>query len=256
MPIIVTGAASGIGRAAARRFARRTDARLLITDRDGDKLAEVMAELRDLADVEAMPGDLSDADIPARLVQRCVDRFGGVETIVSNAGAVFGAPLRDLDVATFDLLFDINTRPTWLLGKAAFPYLKAAGGAIIATASMSAENPTPPLGTYAASKAALLMLVRQMALEWGPDGIRANCVSPGPTVTGITASSYADPSRLRERASAIPLRKVAAAEDMANAIFFLASPDASYISGHNLVVDGGLGTSLLALSGAGTGLSS
>lgn len=255
MRTIISGAANGIGRATALRLAKDDGARLLITDRDEVALAKVASALEGSVEVEVIAGDLADPKLPSVLVERCVERFGGIDSIVSNAGAVTGAPLLDLEVEKFDLLFDVNTRPTWLFGKSAFHHLKASRGSIVATASVSAEYPTPPLGSYAASKAALLMLIRQMALEWGPDGIRANCVSPGPTITGITAASYADPANQQQRSSAIPLRKVAAAEDMASAIRFLLGPDAGYVSGHNLVVDGGLGTALLALSGAGSGLS-
>jgi NAD(P)-dependent dehydrogenase (short-subunit alcohol dehydrogenase family) len=254
MRAIVTGAASGIGSAIARMLAREPDTGLVLTDRDSQKLAVIAEELGRSTRVERIVGDIADEALPALLVDRCVERFGGVDAIISNAGAVSGAPLLELDIEQFDLLFRINTRPTWLLGKAAHAHLKASGGSIVATASMSAEHPTPPLGTYAASKAALLMLIRQMALEWGPDGIRANCVSPGPTVTGITAASYSDPERLDRRQAAIPLGKVSVADDIANAIQFLIGPGASQITGHNLVVDGGLGTALMALSGAGTGL--
>lgn len=255
MRAIITGAANGIGRAVASLLATADRASLLLTDRDGDGLQTLADQLSRSAPIETMAGDLTDPGLPDRLVARCVDRFGGIDAIISNAGAVTGAPLHELSLQDFDFSFQINTRPTWLLGKAAYPHLAASRGSIVATASMSAEHPTPPLGAYSASKAALLMLVRQMALEWGLVGIRANCVSPGPTVTGITAASYADPDRRAQRASAIPLGKVAEPDDIARAIRFLVQPDAAYISGQNLVVDGGMGTALMVLSGAGSGLS-
>lgn len=254
MRAIITGAANGIGRAVASLLSTVDGAALLLTDRDEDGLQKLADELKRVAPIEVVNGDLTNPELPCRLVARCVDRFGGIDAVISNAGAVTGAPLHELSLHDFDFSFQINTRPTWLLGKAAYPYLAASRGSIIATASMSAEHPTPPLGAYSASKAALLMLVRQMALEWGPVGIRANCVSPGPTVTGITAASYADPDRLAQRASAIPLRKIAESDDIARAICFLAQSDAAYITGQNLVVDGGMGTALMVLSGAGSGL--
>lgn len=253
MRAIITGAASGVGRATAQRLASLGDVALVLTDRDRVPLEELAHDLRD-SRIEIRIADIAQPEVPSALVEACVARFGGLDAVVSNAGAVTGAPLLDLETAQFDHLFHVNTRPTWLLGKAAHAHLKAARGSIVATASMSAEHPTPPLGTYAASKAALLMLVRQMALEWGPDGIRANCVSPGPTVTGITQSSYADPERRRQREAAIPLGRVGSADDIAQAICFMIGPGAAQITGQNLVVDGGLGTALMALSGAGTGL--
>lgn len=254
MRAIITGAANGIGRAVALLLAEADGSALVLTDRDEAGLRTLAGQMNPSARIELVVGDLTEPALSEQLVNRCVEMFGGIDSIISNAGAVTGAPLNELSLHNFDLLFQVNTRPTWLLGKAAYQHLSASRGSIVATASMSAEHPTPPLGSYAASKAALLMLVRQMALEWGPAGIRANCVSPGPTVTGITASSYADPDRLRQRQAAIPLRKVGDPDDIARAIRFLIGPDAAHISGQNLVVDGGLGTALMQLSGAASSL--
>jgi glucose 1-dehydrogenase len=202
--------------------------------------------------VKTLVADLADPSVPAAIVAECVATFGGLDGVVSNAGSIKGAPLSDLTVADFDYLFALNTRPTWLLGKAALPHLTKSRGSIVATASMAAEHPTPPLGAYSASKAALLMLVRQMAIEWGPYGIRCNCVSPGPTVTPMNPA-YADPARRQERASAIPLRKLGVAEDIADAIAFLLSASAGHITAQNLVVDGGMSHSVMAMSTPGLG---
>ena len=109
----------------------------------------------------------------------------------------------------------------------------------------SGTNATAPLGAYSASKAAALMLVRQMALEWGPDGIRVNALSPGLTETPGTASVYAQPNAREQRESRIPLRRVARAEDMSNALSFLIGPDAAYVNGIDLLVDGGLSQTLM-----------
>jgi NAD(P)-dependent dehydrogenase (short-subunit alcohol dehydrogenase family) len=153
-------------------------------------------------------------------------------------------------MAEFERIFAVNTRAGVLLAQAAYPALKRARGAIVATASIAATHPCTPLGAYAPSKAALLMFMRQMALEWGRDGIRCNCVSPGPTLTGMTAGAYADDAMRRSRAAEIPLRRIGTAEDIANAIHFLAGPGASFISGVDLTVDGGLNTTLMQSSNA------
>jgi NAD(P)-dependent dehydrogenase (short-subunit alcohol dehydrogenase family) len=170
---------------------------------------------------------------------------------VSNAGIIGRSSLLDLSLADYERSFAINTRATWLLAKAAHPLLAASKGSIVATASISAHEPTPPLGAYSASKAALIMLVRQMAVEWGPDGIRCNTVSPGSTHTAMTDARYSDPVQRAAAAQRNPLRTVGLPENQAAAIAFLLSPDAAYITGIDLLVDGGLSTMLMPASGFG-----
>ncbi len=254
MRLIVTGAAGGIGRAIALQAAASGQLSALLCDLNRQGLESTAREARELgAHIITRVGDLADPDFAPRLVEEAGHDFGGLDAIVSNAGVLRGAPLKELSVQDFDFQFAIHTRPTWLLGKAAFPLLAQSRGAIVATASISAEHPTPPLGTYAASKAALVRLVEQMAIEWGPAGIRANCVSPGPTLTPMTAGGYADADRRRARESTIPLGRLGTADDIAGAVLFLLGPQSNYINGINLVVDGGLSRNLMPVSGAGTG---
>jgi len=252
--MIITGAASGIGRAVALRAATTGNLSAVLCDLNRQGLENTEREARELgAQIITRIGDLAEADLPSRLVATAEREFGALDAIVSNAGVLRGAPLKDLSVQDFDFQFAIHTRPTWLLGKAAYSLLEASKGAIVATASMSAEHPTPPLGSYAASKAALVRLVEQMAIEWGPAGIRSNCVSPGPTLTPMTAHGYADAARRTSRELTIPLRRLGNAQDIAGAVMFLLGPDAAFINGVNLVVDGGLSRNLMPISGAGTG---
>lgn len=245
--IIITGAASGIGRTLSEKLAARGDCALFLIDRDAEALAGVAAGIG----ARALSGDLADPDFCAEAVARGAEAMGGLDGLVSNAGAMKGGDLLSLSVQDFDYLFAVNTRPAWLLGKAAHPHLRASGGAIVATGSMAAEHPAPPLGSYSASKAALLMLVRQMALEWGPDGIRVNCVSPGPTLTPLVAGY--DERRIAQRASRIPLRRMGQPEHVADAIIYLLGPGAAHVTGQNITVDGGLGLALMPLSGSGEG---
>jgi glucose 1-dehydrogenase len=188
-----------------------------------------------------------------RIVEAALDHMGGIDAVVSNAGIILGGSLAELAVDEFDQLFAINTRASWIIAKAAYPHLKASRGAFVATASISAHHATPGLSAYSASKAALLMLVRQLAVEWGPDGIRCNTVSPGPTLTPMTAAGYSDENRRAQREAGIPLRKLGVAEDVANAIIFLISDLASHLNGIDILVDGGMGNMLMSASGAGTG---
>src|ERR1700730_7114197 len=248
MRVIVTGAASGIGRAAAIRLARDAVSRggraqILLVDIAKEKLEETAALLRsEQADAETCVADLSDASVAAGVVDAARRAFGGLDALVSNAGIIQRSSLLDLSVADYQRSFAINTRATWLLAKAAHPMLATAKGSIVATASISGHEPTPPLGAYSASKAALIMLVRQMAVEWGPDGIRCNTVSPGSTHTAVTDGRYLHPGQRHAWAQASPLRMVGLPETQAAAIAFLVSADAAYITGVDLLVDGGLAT--------------
>ncbi len=245
MRLIITGAASGIGRATALEFANRPldgeRSDMLLVDRDLPNLEKVAAEVNAAGGkADVFVGDLADPSVPAKIVASAVARLGGLDVLVSNAGVIHMMPLIELGAEQFDWMMNINARATLLLGQAAHPHLKASGGNIVATASSAADNPTIPLGAYSASKTALLMIVRQMAAEWGPDGIRCNCVSPGPTQTGMTKASYDDPEIRARRGAEIPLGRVAQPQDLGRAIRFLAGPDAAFISGVNLLVDGGL----------------
>ena len=251
MRVIVTGAASGIGRAVAEALALDPAHRLLLSDRDAEGLAAVVAAIG----LAAAPcvADLTDPDCGETLVAAALAHMGGIDAVVSNAGIIGAGALVDLSPVDFDRVFAINTRATWALAKAAHPHLAASKGAFVATASMSASQPTPGLGFYSSSKAALVMLIRQLALEWGKDGIRCNTVSPGPTYTPMTQTGYSDPARRAQRESMIPLGKLGKAEDVANAILFLIGPGASHITGIDIAVDGGMSQNLMPATGGGTG---
>ena len=247
MRVLVTGAASGVGRATCRRLARDGRAQGQVAKVAAVDLApspaldDLVGELRDLgAEALLLYGDMGSANAPARVVANAVDRFGGLDGLVSNAGVNRPGPLVSYSVEDWDHLFAVNTRATWLLARAAHPALMASRGAIVAVASMSGSNAHAGLGAYGPSKAAVIMLGRVLAQELGPDGIRVNTVSPGMVRTGMTARVYADERVAAERAALVPLGRVASAEDIADVIAFLLGPDARYVNGHDLVVDGGV----------------
>jgi NAD(P)-dependent dehydrogenase (short-subunit alcohol dehydrogenase family) len=255
MRFVITGAASGIGRACAEILAAGGiipgPHEMLLADRDAGNLDAVTAAIG--AAAKGAVVDLTDPDCGDQIVAAAVAHMGGIDAVISNAGIIGGGALADLSIADFDRTFAINTRASWLLAKAAYPHLKDSRGAFIATASMSATAPTPALAFYSSSKAALLMLIRQLSIEWGPDGIRCNTVSPGPTYTPMTAAGYADQSRRDQREANIPLRKLGTAADVANMILFLAGPNAGHVSGIDVLVDGGMSNMLMPASGGGTG---
>lgn len=255
MRVIVTGAASGIGRATALRLNQDALARtgkpaqVVIADIAPEPLRETEELLIQAgATVAAEVADLSDKDAPARVVKRAETEFGGLDTLISNAGIIRSSRLLDLSLEEYELTMAINSRATWLLAKAAYPMLKVSKGCIVATASIAATEPTCNLGIYSASKAALVMIVRQLACDWGPDGIRANTVSPGTTVTNIGANAGFARSAPPTTANN-PLGFPAAPEDQAAVIAFLASPDARFVTGIDLVADGGASTQLMQMSG-------
>ena len=259
--MIITGAASGIGRAVAELAAETLEeAHLFLLDRDELGLEETMAAVvKHGAKVDIAGVDLADVQATQAVTRQGLDRLGGLDSLISNAGILRAVSLLDIDVASFDAMFDINTRATWVLAKAAHAALARSRGSVVATASISSVQPSPGLGTYGPSKAALVMLVQQMAVEWGRDGIRCNCVSPGPTFTGMTAKTFNDendPKHLENRhlrESFLPLAKIGTPREVAQAILFLAGPASSQITGVNLNVDGGQSLALMKATGGGSG---
>lgn len=225
---------------------RQDRTHLLLVDFAQDQLQNTLDGLRNFdIDLVSQVADLSRADFAQPIVDKAFAAFGGVDTLISNAGTFMTAPMESMELEDFERMFAVNTRATWLLSKACHHLLKLQSASIVATASISASQPTPPHGAYGASKAALVMLIRQMAYEWGPHGIRCNCVSPGMIHTAMTDQVYSDPVKRADRAALIPLRRVGDAQDVARAVAFLISPQAAYITGVDLAVDGGVQTSLM-----------
>ena len=252
MKILVTGASAGIGGAICKRLAR--DAK-----RDGKKLQIAASEYAQTADndairaeLEAMGAevvtpyaDLSNPNAPACLVNAAVEAFGGLDGVVSNAGIVIPGLMKDLAAEDWDLVMNVNARAGWLVGKAAYPYLKASKGAYVAIASMSGLGPHPDLGAYSPSKAACINVTSLMAMEWASDGIRCNSIAPGMIRTPFTANVYSNNQLASARNEVVPLGRVGLPEDIADVAAFLLSEDARYITGQNIVVDGGFASSIL-----------
>jgi glucose 1-dehydrogenase len=247
MRVVITGASRGIGRATALRLAADGAHALTLCDVSYlDELEHLAAELRTSGcKVKTLRADMAKPADPARVIAVAAKAMGGIDALVGNAGIAAPARLVDLEVATWDRLFNINLRANWLLAKAAHPHLRKSKGAIVTVASMSGVMPQVPTGAYSPAKAALIMLTELMAMEWAGDGIRANSVCPGFVHTSMTEAIYAQPRLARERARLVPLGRVAKPGDIAETIAFLLSPAASYITGQALVVDGGLTRSIL-----------
>ncbi|MES2228388.1 MAG: SDR family NAD(P)-dependent oxidoreductase [Pseudomonadota bacterium] len=242
MRVLITGASRGIGRAVALRLAAGGARVAACASAHGDELDPLVAEIRAAGGI-AVPllGDLQQSDTPARLVEQATAALGGLDAVVGNAGISRPAALVALDGAEWDRVFNVNVRAQWLLARAAHPWLQRTRGSLVAVASMSGVQPYSGMGAYSASKAALIMLARQLAQEWAADGIRVNCVSPGLVRTPLTQPMYDIPATRAAREALVPLHRIAEADaDMAGLVAFLLGPDAGYLTGHNLLADGGL----------------
>ena len=254
MRTVITGATGGIGEATAQRLAAEAGAQVALVVRDLSRAAGISDRLRLAgADVHIIMADVADPAAAASAIAAADQAMGGIDALVISSGSIANeGAMCDLTPDRFQAAFDINTRPLFLFGQAAYPSLKASRGAIVAVSSAGGVHPVQGLGAYSASKAALVMLARQMALEWGPDGIRVNCVSPGPTATAM-APAYADPAIRGRRASTLPLRRINEPEDVAAAVAFLLGEGGRGITGVDLMIDNGMSVTTMQLSGGGLG---
>lgn len=245
--VLVTGGSRGIGRSICLRIARDALARgeqpriaVTATGTSPD-LAAVVAELENLgAKALALPGDLGDPAVPARLVEASIEFCGGLDTLVHNAGGLIAGTLMKTSLEDWDTVFNVNCRAFFLLAKAAQPALRQSKGSLCVIGSQASERVQAFMNAYPPAKAAVVMLAQQMAYEWGRYGIRVNAVSPGLTLSRSTEAALAEPGDLDRAGAHIPLQRVGNPEDVAAAVAFIVGPDAAYITGENINVDGGL----------------
>jgi NAD(P)-dependent dehydrogenase (short-subunit alcohol dehydrogenase family) len=246
---IVTGASGGIGTAIATELAGAGVAVALL-DRDVPAAEALAAALRDRgAQALAAGCDTTDeASVRAALVASR-NALGDADILVNNAGILRPGPLADIPLAQWNALLAVNLSGYLICAQAVRGQMLArGGGAIIHIASIAATNPQPRSGAYSPSKAAVAMLSRQLALEWGPEGIRSNVVSPGFIRTPLSEAFYQAPGILERREAMLPSRRIGTAQDIADAVTFLASPRAAYVNGAELLVDGGLDQALMELT--------
>jgi NAD(P)-dependent dehydrogenase (short-subunit alcohol dehydrogenase family) len=237
---LITGAASGMGESAARLFARE-GAKVVITDvlaEEGESVASSV--VADGGEAQFMALDVSDETQWQAVVDATVARYGGIDILINNAGLSGAVPDR-MDLAYFDKLMAVNARGNFLGMKYVIPVMqKAGGGSIVNMSSMSGiiGQEFVHMG-YNGAKGAIRLMTKSAAVQYGKDGIRVNSVHPGLMPPMRSSVSSADPKLRDKLIETIPLRRAGRAEEAAYALLFLASDEASYITGAELVVDGG-----------------
>ena len=230
---IVTGGASGIGRETAVRMLEE-GAAVALVDVDEEALATTASELG----VRAVVADVGDAAACTNAINEAAGALGGLTVLFNNAGVGAAMPLHKYSDEVFAKLMAVNLTGTFHGIRAAVPLMREHGGSIVNHASVSGVRPTRFEGPYSAAKAGVISLTMDAALEYAP-GIRVNCVSPGLVETNLTAIVLGDESMRTKVEDATPLGRIGTPRDVANVVVFLASPLAGYMTGQNVLVDGG-----------------
>jgi NAD(P)-dependent dehydrogenase (short-subunit alcohol dehydrogenase family) len=235
--VVLSGASSGIGAQLVGALAR-AGARMVLGARRLDRLEELAAELDNCVPVEC---DVTVEDDRQRLIETAVQRFGRIDGLVNNAGSVKAKPALNESVGDFRRIVNLNLIAPFVLAQLAASQMKSRGGAIVNVASISGfRSLSPPLASYVASKAGLVGLTRELANQWARYGIRVNAVAPGWFETELNAALFDDGEAAEWIVADIPLRRTARPGELDGAVTFLLSDQSSYVTGHTLVVDGGL----------------
>jgi NAD(P)-dependent dehydrogenase (short-subunit alcohol dehydrogenase family) len=241
---LITGAGSGMGRCAAELFAAQ-GARIVVADYDEAGGAQTVASVTGAGgEATFVRADVSSASDCDAMVQHAMATFGGLHVLYNNAG-VFpndDGGVLDTPEATWERVMDINLKGVWLGCRSGIPALLASGGgSIINVASFVAwVGAATAQIAYTTSKGGVLSMTREMAVEYGRQGIRANALCPGPIETPLLAELMSDPARRARRLVHIPMGRLGQAEELAKAALFLASDDSSFMTGASLIVDGGI----------------
>lgn len=238
--VLVAGASRGIGEAAARRFLEE-GCRVFICARGAAGVEETVRRLRAIGEVEGMACDVSDPEGVERLVETAERFLGGIDVLANNAGVAWQEPFLEITLEHWDQVLDINLRGMFLVAQkvAARMVARGRGGAIVNMSSTNAFEGEAGYAHYNASKGAIVMLTRTMATELGVHGIRVNALCPGKIATPLQGEAEDPEYTARYERERIPLGRSGTPEEVAAAYAFLASDEATFITGEMLVVDGG-----------------
>ena len=264
--VVITGSSRGIGKAIAKEFAKNNYS-ILLNARDEKELIETVEEIkkdvRDPNQVTYLTGDISEEKICISLIEEAINKFGKINVLVNNAG-ISGPSRRTNNITSkdWDYVIDVNLRGTFLCTREALKYMTSGSNnnnnninhlngnnkandydlnfSIINISSVHESIPMPYSAPYSASKGGMEMLTKNIALEVAEKGIRINGIAPGAINTPMNKDIMEDPQKKKQEEEKIPMRRIGEPEEIAKVAFFLASPDASYITGTTVYVDGGL----------------
>jgi meso-butanediol dehydrogenase/(S,S)-butanediol dehydrogenase/diacetyl reductase len=241
---IISGGGSGIGAATAVRFAEE-GARVVICGRRMEPLQQVVAQIEAAGgEACAFAVDVANQQAVVQLIDATVAKYGKLNILVNNAVAVVPGMLKKISADDWRKNFAVSVDGTMFMMQAAYPQLKQHRGAIVNMSSILGQFGTPAMTAYSAAKSAVVAMTRTAAIEWARDNIRANTVVPGTIMTPPTEAMLGDEKAQQAGAALVPLKRIGDPVECANAILFLASDEASYITGIALTVDGGRSSEL------------
>jgi len=239
---IITGSSRGIGRSIAENMAR-AGARVVISSRKAEACEKVVAAIRDAGgEAISVPCNISDQAQLKNLVDKAIETWGRLDILVCNAAVnPYYGPMETMPEEAYDKVMNCNVKSNFLLARMAGPLMaKGGGGNIIIVSSIGGYPGSDTLAVYGMSKAADFSLVKSLAVEWGPRGIRANCIAPGLIKTDLSRALWENPKLLKNVEEGTPVRRIGQPEDIGGVAVFLASKAAAYLTGQTIVVDGGI----------------
>jgi NAD(P)-dependent dehydrogenase (short-subunit alcohol dehydrogenase family) len=241
---VVTGSSRGIGRSSAELLAK-LGARVVISSRKADACEAAAEDIRNNGgDAHVIPCNISRKSEVEALIAGSIKHYGKIDILVCNAAVnPYYGPLLDITDEAFDKIMGSNVKSNiWLCRLAIPPMAERGGGSVVIISSIGGLRGSPVIGAYGISKAADFALCRSLAGEWGPQGVRVNCVAPGLVKTDFARALWEDEERLKRRCATTPLRRIGEPDEIAGAVAYLASDASSFMTGQTIVVDGGVTT--------------